>query len=226
LKENFTQVFYFGIPLVSMIIIFARPALFALNPSYETATPIVIILGIQIFLNMLSGLLQLCLWGIEKVDLNEESTFKDYVKSKLFSTPTIVLIQSSIYVCFLAIGLMMLSPSHSQLDLLIYWSIIGLVIQIPSTIYFYLSVKKHLSLTMDSLTILKYLLISIVVFVITFILMNHFLVYQKNIFEFIPNLLLYIVLGVGGYMIITYLVDLRTKKLFHAIIQEIYSKKP
>ena len=54
--------------------------------------------------------------------------------------------------------------------------------------------------------------------------MEEFLIYQESIFNFLPDVMLFMALSIGSYLVITYLVDSKTRKLFNAIIQEIKSK--
>ena len=98
LSENLTLLFYFGIMLISLAVTFARPGLYALNPIYEIAFPVAIILSFEVFLSVLTNVFLLSLAGVEKVDKFENSTFKDYIKSKLFFPQTIRLIQTIIYI--------------------------------------------------------------------------------------------------------------------------------
>lgn len=224
LQENLVQLFYFAIPLTAISLSFGKPALFVLNPIYVVAFPVVIFSSIYIFLNTIGIVFQSFLIGMEKVDLNEKASFKDYVKSKLFFIPTLQLIQNIIYISLLAIGLLLLKPLSSQLDLVLYWAIISLVTQVPFTMYLYMLVKRNLNLTLEFKSIFKYLLISVGVFGMTYLLTEHFLDYKKNIFEFLPELLLFVTLGIGFYLTITYFVDSRTKKLFKAILEEIKNK--
>ena len=153
-------------------------------------------------------------------------TFFDLVKSKLFFPPTLHLIQNSAYVIFLSFGLYLLLPvTESQMELLIYWSAIILLTQIPLFIYLSILIKRNFILKLDFSSMSKYLLVSVGIFGITYILSERFLEYTNNIFEFLPNFLFFVVLGIGGYLGITYIVDSRTRKLFHAVIQEIKNKK-
>jgi len=58
--------------------------------------------------------------------------------------------------------------------------------------------------------------------------MEKYLVYENKLFEFLPNLFIFIIIGIGGYLAITYVIDNRTKILIKSIINEItrkYSKK-
>jgi len=57
-----------------------------------------------------------------------------------------------------------------------------------------------------------------------YILMEKYLVYENKVFEFLPNLLVFISIGIGSYLGITYLIDKRTRILVKAIINEIKGK--
>ncbi len=223
LSENLRQLFYFGIPIVSLVIVFAHPGLFILNPLYVLSIPIVVILSVQVFLGVMNRNFQEMITGIEKVDMDENSTFKDYVKSKLFFMPTLLLIKNSIYVILLAIGLFLIL-SNSLIEQLVFWALISLFAQIPFTIYVYIIMKKELKTLLDSKSIFKYLIVSFISFGISYVLMQQFLVYVNDIFTFIPNLLLFVGFGIGLYFTITYFVDKKTRILVKAIIQEIIKK--
>ena len=66
-----------------------------------------------------------------------------------------------------------------------------------------------------------YLLSTIGIFGLVYILLEEYLVYKAEIVEFLPNILLFLGIGVGSYLILTYFIDDRIKRLFHAIIHEI-----
>ena len=215
----------FIIPLAALSLTFARPGLSTLNPIYEIAVPIVIFMTLRVLFFSLSDVLAAFLRGIEKVDLKPESTFKEFIKSKLFSLPTIRIIHGSLYLVILVIVLLLERNTVSQLELVIHWSIISLVSTIPFTIYLYLMVRKNFNLSLDISRIFKFLLTSIGIFGLVFFLSEEFLEYNNDVFQFIPNLLLLAVIGVGGYLQITYLKDFKTRSLFSSIIGEIIKRK-
>ncbi len=221
LQENLTRFFYFGVPLTALSIVFAKPTLFALNPQYMIAVPVVIFMTVRTFLYVLGGIFTSAIQGIETVDLNEESRFKDFIKSKLFFLPTIQLIQYGSYALVLAITLFSLSRTSSQLELAIYWSVITLITQIPFTIYYYYLTRKSFTLSVDKGSLLRYLLASVVTFGGTYVLVEKFLQYKNNIYQFLPNLLLFVSIAIGGYLLLTYLTDHRTRLLFKSILNEI-----
>ena len=221
LQRNVTQIFFFAFPLSAIVIVFAEPGLFILNPIYQIAFPVVIIMTFQVVLNTLSTVFQSMLKGVETVDVDEKASFKQYIKSKLFLLPTLLLIQYSVYITLLVIMLWVAGSDYDLIDLITYWAIIMLSTQIPITICHYIMVRKHLQITFEFSIILKYFAISLVVFSLIYYLIEQFLEYDSNVFVFIPAVLLFTMIGVFGYISITYLVDSRTKHLVSEIINEL-----
>ena len=222
LQENLTRVLYFVIPLTTLSIIYARPVLFALNPIYEGATIVAIILSSRMFFSTLGSVFYPALSGIEKVDLDENATFKDYLKSKLFFLPSLSILQSIIYLVSLIVGLLIISINKStDLNFVIYWAIVTLCIEIPFTAYLFILVRRHFTVVINYITISKYFGASIISFGITYILSQKLLVFKKSIFEFLPSLLIFVGAGIISYLLITYFIDKRTRNLFNSIIKEI-----
>ena len=224
LKDNFTQFFYFSIPLTALVITFAKPALFTLNPLYEEANIVVTFLALQVFFTTLGGVIEVTLLGKDEVDVGEKSKIKDYLKSRLFKMPTLEMIQHSIYITLLISGLLILISTRSIMELIIYWSILSMGTRIPFTIYRYILLRKSINFKFEGKSIVKYIITSIVIFGGSYFITDKFLVYTERIFEFLPNLLLFVGISIFGYLIITYLIDLKTRNLFHAVFKEILKK--
>ena len=225
-RDNITLLFYFGILFTSLVIIFARPGLFALNPFYEIAVPVVVILAIEGFLVLLTNMFQTALIGIEKVDTFTGSTSKDYLKSNLFRVNTLRLIQTIGYVIILIVGFVILTQyTNSEIDLLVYWSMIALITQIPLVSYFAILIRRNFESPFDLKRILKFLIVSIAMSILTHFLLEQFITYTPDLYLFLPNVLLLIIFGVGIYLISTYIIDSKTRYLFSAIIGEIIKKK-
>lgn len=221
LQSNLMRLFYFAFLFMAISITFAKPALFLLNPIYDVAVLAVIFITIRSFLKILGSSFTQAIEGIEKVD-TKQSTQKEYLKSNLFLLPSFRLIRRAVYLVCLAIGLLILIQNNaSQIDLITYWSIIGLVVEIPFTIHKYHLVTKAFPLSLDVGTVLKYFIISIGVFTMVYFLMEEFLIYELSIFEFIPNLIPFLFFGILTYFALTYLADKKTRKLFKAIFSEI-----
>lgn len=224
LQENLIKLFYFAFLFISISIVFAKPALFVLNPVYDIAVLAVIFISLYSFVKIIGSTFYIALQGIEKVD-TKQSTQKDYLKSKLFFLPSIKLIRRGVYLSILAIGLILLmNLEASNIDLVIYWSIILFIVEIPFTVYFYYLVRKSFPLSVNILIVMKYLVISIGVFGGVYFLMMEFLEYDTSVFTFLPNLIPFLLLGVSAYFGLTYIVDKKTRKLFKLIISEINKK--
>jgi len=61
-------------------------------------------------------------------------------------------------------------------------------------------------------------------FGITHIFMDKFLIFDESIFNFLPNLMLFVIFGLINYLLVTYLIDKKTRQLFKKIIKEIRGK--
>ena len=125
----------------------------------------------------------------------------------------------------MAVSLYLLKPiATSDLDLVTYWSVISLATQAPFTIYFYIISRKYFHSSMNISSVIKYIGASIASFSIVYILLNNYLNYKRSIFDFIPNLLLFALIGIGLYLLITITIDLRSRKLFQSIISELKNR--
>ena len=86
LEDNFAHLFYFNFMMTGIVIIFAKPALFALNPIYQEAYLVVVFLALRNFFFVLTNVFILNLGGNETVDINEnESSSSDPINVELLS---------------------------------------------------------------------------------------------------------------------------------------------
>ncbi len=224
LQENLTRVFYFAIPLTAISLTFMEPALFALNPIYQSVTTVVLLLTIRMSYSSIFSVLHQALLGIENVDKNKNSNFKDYIKSKLFSIPLANIIKSGIYIGLLFIIFLVFSEDYSDLDLVIFWMIVMLISDIPFNAYIFILTKRNFDIKIDKVPILKYILTTILIFIPLYFFTEEFLVYRESIFDFLPDLISFVVIGVILYLGITFLIDSKTKNLLQGIINEMKGK--
>tara|TARA_B110000467_G_C18122627_1_gene368752 strand:- start:12 stop:746 length:735 start_codon:yes stop_codon:yes gene_type:complete len=225
LRDNLMIYFYVAFPIIILSITFAKPALFALNPIYQIAVPVVILLTLRQFITSLNMLLFSGLQGIEKVDVDDGATVKDYLKSKLILFPTFQMIRHGVYVVSLVIILIIIGTNtDNQIELVIYWALIGLIVEIPLFLYIVTLAGKSFTLKLNYFRILKYLISSFVVFGIIYFIMEEFLIYNENIIVFLPNVMIFVFLGGFGYLGITYVIDDNTRVLVKSILKEITGK--
>jgi hypothetical protein len=112
----------------------------------------------------------------------------------------------------------------SQFELVNYWAIITVCVEIPFVIYFVILVRRKFVLNLNFKIIFKYGISSFVSFGITHLLMERYLIYDISIFNFLPNLMLFVTFGIIFYLGFTYLIDKKTRQLFKMIIKEIRNK--
>ena len=224
LQENLMLFLFLSFPLVSSSIVFAKAGLFLLNPIYVAASPVVIFLALRAFLIALNSNFFLSLQGLEKVDLEKKSSFKDYAKSQLMLHPTLQLIRSGIYFGILA-GIFFLSSGEEfMIELISIWALIGLIVDIPLTAYMIKLVKKQFTMNLDWIAIGKYLIITILVSLLTYYLIENFLEFKENAIEFVIVLIPYVIFSITLYFVISALIERRAKILAKKIIDEINSK--
>jgi O-antigen/teichoic acid export membrane protein len=226
LQENLMKVFYFSFPTIAFAITFAKPGLFALNPEYLIAASVVGILAFREFIAIINRIFRTALQAIEKVDVQESPTFKEYIKSNLILVPTVRMIQYGSYAILLIVGLYVLvNEGFSQIILVEYWAYASLIVEIPFFIYFFIIINRDFTLNFDYKAILKYGIACLIAFGPTYILMENYLVYEISVFDFIPNLIPYIFLSLCSYLIITFMIDYKTRKLMKSITNELRNFK-
>lgn len=219
LNENLNLLIFISILFTSITITFSKQSLFILNPIYETVFVIVVIIAIWKFLDVISLGFQSYITGLEEVDRKTTSSFRDYLKSKLFLIPTVSLIQHGITITLLTVGL--LSINSSQFDLLIYWAVIGLLVQIPITVYFYKQSQKLFHIKFEFRKISKYLFSGAISFGSVYFLMEYTLNYEQDLAYFIIHVILYAIISVICYFVITYLLDPTIRELLNTSLNEI-----
>lgn len=226
LRDNISQLFFFNFMLTGIVVVFAKPVLYVLNPIYVNASLIVIILAISHFFMTLSGISVQNLVGNEKVDHDEKATLKNYMRSKLVYTNTLALIQSSSYVLILIIGfIFLINSGHSITDLLIFWALAVLSTNIIFFSIMFPNMIKTLHLELDYKSIMKYFIIAMAAFTSIFVIIENYLVYENNLFTFIPRLVLFSGIGIFFYITLAYVTDKKTRQLVTFIINEIKPKR-
>jgi len=91
-------------------------------------------------------------------------------------------------------------------------------------LYMIILVKKQFTLDLEWSSIMKYFLTCLGVFSLTYFLMQNFLIFDKDVFIFLPNLLVFVIFSVSLYLIITIIIDKRVKLLTKKIWFELNSK--
>jgi len=224
ISENFSLVMYFAIPLTTMTILFAKPGLFALNPEYQFADFIVGVLSLKILLIVLHKYFQQVLLGLENVDAENNVKFSKFLHSKLFYVPTINIIQYSSYIIIFVI-ILTSNSNISDLDLVLWWALLGLIIEIPFVIFLSILVHNNTEFSIKFKEIIKYLFAASVVVVVYFLTSDFIIKYYISIYDFLPGVIMQAFLCVSVYLGITYAIDMKTRKTYQSIMNEVFNKK-
>jgi len=224
-EKNLERLLYFAIPILAGSIIFAKPALYVLNPLYIEGIYIVYFLSFRTLANIMLNNFFNIIGAYETVDLTKNASFKQYVKSNLFFLPTLNYILTGSYIGLLVIFLILSDPLEiNVVDKVSIWSGILLIVTIPFMIYGLVTVKKRYQISLAYKSILKFSLVALLSSVIVVYVLDQTIVYSESIFDFLPQIIPLIILGGAIYFGITYLIDKPTKELFNLIITELKKK--
>jgi len=216
---------YFAIPLLTISSVFAQPIMFALNPLYEQAFLVAIIIAFRMFLGQFGNLSGMVLKGIDEVDLEESPKFRKLLKSKIFFTFTIKNIQGAVQITVIIIVLLLLtSLGASDLEMVIYWVMIPMLFEIPFAVILWNKTRHYTNVVFPWEKIAKYCGASAAMVAVFYLTSPWIITYHESIYDFLPGLIIQLVLCIITYFGITYLVDKKTRTLVKAIILEIRRK--
>jgi len=212
----------FAIPALGFTLIFAKPGLWILNPLYIDGVFIVYVWSISHFAQVFHPALAGALTGLERVDVGFQSNFKEYIKSKLFFVPLIYLISYSSYIVILIAVMIVASIIDlEELEIIFWWGVVSTISNIGIGIVFWLTVKRQIKINFPLKPAIKYTTVTIIASIISFLLLNQFLIYEKSIFQFLPSLIPHLVLFVSIYFSIIFLWDKDSREFFRQIIKEL-----
>lgn len=225
-EQNFKRTMYFAIPLLAASIIFAKPILHILNPLYVDGTSIVIFQALRTFIAVPMGIFFNIMEAYEKIDLDKNASFKQYLKSKLFFVPTLQYILAGSYIIILSVFLLTADMSKlEEVNSVIIWSVIQFVVTAPIMLYSFYIVRQKYKLKLPFQSILKYAGATLITTLLIILISEHVLTYPDSIWKFLPQIIPIVILGAVIYLGITYVIDEDTKKMIKLIINEFRIKK-
>jgi len=224
-EENLKRLLFFAIPIFAASIVFAKPALHILNPLYIEGIFIVYFLSIRAFMYIIRNVAHGILASYENVDIDKEVSIKKVVKSKLFFLPTLDYLLTGSYVGILALFLIFTQTTEMEdVDLVTYWSLILVIVTTPFMIYGVLLLRKNHQINLPYDAILKFSAIALLSSIITYFIIENYLIYYESIFDFLPHLIPFIILAGAIYFVVSYAFDKSTREFFKLIFTEIKSK--
>lgn len=210
-----------GIPILAAVIVFAEPLLFLLNPAYSIAVPIVYFMSLRAFVYGIYTIFSGTLAGIERVDTDENAKFSQYVKSNLFLLSTLQYVRTGVYLIPL-MGFLFFAPTDiiSTLDIVVIWSLFGLISELTITVYAGYKVRQAKFLMLALNPILKYLGFAIIAGLISWMAIDNLIVFERDLAIFLPGLAISLGIGAAIFFIPMYFIDDYCRGLLKAIIQK------
>ena len=125
----------------------------------------------------------------------------------------------------LAITLFLLKPSiHDEFDLVLFWAILGIIFEVPLITILWIYSRKFGKFSFPLKNTIKYIIATTVVIVFFIFSSEYIIIYENNIYKFLPSLILELGLCIGIYLGITYMINSDTRILFKSVLKEF--KKP
>ena len=135
------------------------------------------------------------------------------------------MIRHVIYIGSLVVILVIINTDdNEEIDLVVYWALVGLIVEIPLFLYIVNLTKKSFTLKLNYRRIFKYFITSVVIFGLMYVLMDKYLVYNESIFEFLPSVVPFALFGVLFYFGINYVMDRKIKSLVKDVLKELIKK--
>ncbi|MCX8169166.1 MAG: hypothetical protein N3E39_03000 [Candidatus Methanomethylicia archaeon] len=203
----------FAFPMVFGTICMSEAFLSLLGVEYTTSYQALYIGAIGVLPSLISGIFSSSVMGYERVDLMENSSIKDYFKSKLFIYPSISLISSILYIIIITSIFSFLSTIVYDPSIFVFVKIlISTLFSLILCFKFYLDAKKIIGIKFPWINISRYLISSIAMFIVLWLLGIGRIVSPKFIDAFKLSLL-GVSIGVSIYGFTLFILDCEFRNL-------------
>jgi hypothetical protein len=185
-----------------------------LRPEYKAAAPILLIALPGALVYLVNNIIDVALTGQERADFDDSADFKRLVRSRLFLTPTINIVQSVAYITTLIPILFYFSRSDVTL-IVAAWFTTALVLQIPFLIYKIKISGQIRALRKIAAPFSRYLLSSAVMGVVVYALrpLSTPIEVTSAMLQLLPS----VVAGISTYFVTLFLTDMEFRGLIGAI---------
>lgn len=221
-KVVFDYVSMFSFPMVFGTMAMSKSFLSLLKVDFTVSSNALMVSSIYALLFSFCGVLSTCLIGIERVELNENTSFIDYVKSKLFIVPSARLVVFTVMLSMLYVFLnYVLSIGVSDPAYIVFgWSCIRVLAFLLLLLYFWFKVKVEFNLDLPVNRFLRYLFASTVMFIVLWFTGLGNTAYERFL-DALLNSLLGVMIGAFTYFSILFLIDSETRRLAGDLIREV-----
>ena len=169
ITTSLKTVLMFAIPMTAGAIALSNSYLIILNEIYEEAAPVLIVLAVSAFVQIISSVFSSVLFGLEKMDAKAKIPLQKLVKSPLFIVFTLPYVQSAITLptTFYVLTTFTQNPPVTAA---LYVSIIDTIARSAMFLVLYVIIRKMVKLNIPWKNIAKYVFASVVMASILFLI--------------------------------------------------------
>ncbi|MEM3615367.1 MAG: hypothetical protein QXX09_01825 [Candidatus Methanomethylicia archaeon] len=165
-ESTLKYVLMFAIPMITGVMVMSESFLSLLRAEYAVSYQALYLGAIGVLPSLISGIASSAVVGLERVDLESESNFRDYLKSKLFIYPSISLISNITYILTIYIAFNILSNVSDPAFIVLVWILIGILFNTVLCLKFYFDTRKIMGVRFPWLNFMRYLAASIVMSIV------------------------------------------------------------
>jgi len=208
----------FAFPMAFGATAMSKSFLSLLRSSYTVSSDALAIAALQAVTLCLSNIYSSCLVATERVELKDNITFYDYLKSRLFYVPSIRILFRLVYLIgiFLMLHFMGLSSENPSLIVFLWFSL-KFFLNFSFLLKFYFDAKSLLNLSFPWRQIVKYAFSSSIMFIILYLWGGGLKSYVK-FYDALLVSLKGVLLGSIIYFALTYIVDVEFRKFIKSIL--------
>ena len=207
IEETLRLSFIFAFPISVGLVVMAPSLLCIFGVKYLSASALLPIMALALFLASLTRVLEVVILGTEEVDAREKASFSEYLKSRLFIFPTAKSLFQCVYLIFLVAFLAL-----RLADIALVWAVAFALSKGLFLAWEYVYSKKIIDYRVPLGPAFKYLLASLVMGVVLFLLGAGDVI-EVRITDLIPKLLVYTTLGAAVYFVLVFTVDKYVREL-------------
>jgi hypothetical protein len=213
-ETSLKMVLMMAIPTSVGAFVLSEHILNILRPEYKAVAPILLIALPGALVYLVNNIIDVAMMGQERADFDDSADFKRLVRSRLFLTPTINIIQSVAYIAIL-IPILFYFSRFEVIHIIAAWFATQLVLQIPFLIYKIKRSGQINALRKIASPFLRYLFSSAVMGVVVYALRP--LSTPLEVFQALLQIIPSVVAGILTYFVTLYLTDREFRGLIGVI---------
>jgi hypothetical protein len=203
----------FAIPMFGGILVLSGQLLTILRADYAAGAFVLYVYAGAYLLDSLGTTLDTIITATEHADMNNETTFRELVKSKLFFLPTLTYISGALYLSILLVFLKLFAAEPIQAAM--YTGLAYIFATVPVFIIRYKTAKKSLPFSFPIRSLTRYIFATVLMVVF---------LSQINLGSTLTRVMIQAMIGSVIYFGAVLLIDSETRMLAKNIIEFISEK--